>query len=64
MRRLDGITNSMDVSWSKFRDGRGGLVCCILWVHKEPDTPEGLKTRSEEYRCGHVCADICCTPHF
>ena len=42
MRWLDGITNSMDVSLSKLRDGQGGLVCCSPWGHKEPDTPERL----------------------
>ena len=42
MRRLGGITNSMDVSLSKLRDGQGGLVCCSPWGHKEPDTPERL----------------------
>ena len=43
MRWLDGITDSMDMSLSKFwelGDGQGGLVCCSSWGHKELDTTE------------------------
>ena len=35
MRRLDGITDSTDMSLSELRelgDGKGGLVCCSPWV--------------------------------
>ena len=45
MRWLDGVTHSMDVSLSKFRDladGQGSLVCCSPWGHKESNTPEWL----------------------
>ena len=37
MRRLDGITNSMDVSFGKpgVGDGQGGLACCGSWGRKE-----------------------------
>ena len=43
MRWLDGMTDSMDMSFSKLRElvmDRGGLACCSPWGHKEPDTTE------------------------
>ena len=43
MRWLDGITNSMDMSWSPgVGDGQGGLACCGSWGCKESDTTERL----------------------
>ena len=39
MRWLDGITNSIHLS---FGDGQGGLVCCSPWGHRELDTTEQL----------------------
>ena len=45
MRRLDGITDSMDMSLSKLwgvGDGQEGLVCCSPWGHKGSDTIERL----------------------
>ena len=44
MRWLDGITNSMGMSLSKFRefDGQGGLACTDSWGRKELDTTERL----------------------
>ena len=38
MRRLDGITDSMDVSPGELR----GLACCDSWGRKESDTTERL----------------------
>ena len=44
MRRLDGITDSMDMSLSKLQelvgDGQGGLACCSPWGCKELDMTE------------------------
>ena len=43
MRWLDGITDSMDVSFSELQgvgDGQGGLACCESWGHKESDMTE------------------------
>ena len=40
MRRLDGITNSMDTSLSKLRELVGSLACCSPWGHKELNTTE------------------------
>ena len=44
MRWMDGITDSMDVSLSEFRElvGQGGLACCDSWGREESDTTERL----------------------
>ena len=43
MRWSDGITNSMDMSWSPgVGVGQGGLACCGSWGCKESDTTERL----------------------
>ena len=43
MRRLDGITDSMDMSLSKgVCDGQDGLVCYGSWGREESDTTEQL----------------------
>jgi len=45
MSRLDGITDSMDMSLGKtpgVGDGQGVLACCGSWGHKESDTTEQL----------------------
>ena len=39
MRRLDGITDLMDMSLSNgVGDGQGGLACCSPWGREESDT--------------------------
>ena len=40
MRWLDGITDSMDMHFSKLQElnGQGGLVCYSPWGCKESDT--------------------------
>ena len=43
MRRLAGITNSMDMSLSKLQEivkDREDWQCCSPWGHKEPDRTE------------------------
>ena len=42
MRRLDGITDSMDVSLGELRELVIGRECCNSWGHKESDTTEQL----------------------
>ena len=40
-QRMDGITDSVDVSLSELPgvgDGQGGLACCSPWGRKESDT--------------------------
>ena len=44
MRQLDGITDSMNMSWQILGvgDRQGSLACCSLWCGKELDTTERL----------------------
>ena len=51
MRWLDGITDLMDLSLSRLRDGegQGSLVCCSPWGHKESDTTERLNNNNNNY---------------
>ena len=54
MIRLDGITDSMDMSLSKLEDNEGQriLVCYSQWGHKESDTTYRLNN------CSHIFTDI------
>ena len=48
MRWLDSITDSMDMSLSKFQEseGPGSLVCCNPWGCKELDMTEQLNNNN------------------
>ena len=54
MRWLDGITNSMDMSFCKLQElvMEGNLACCSPWGLKEPDRTEWLI--STEFICCEV----------
>ena len=42
-RRLDGITDLIDMSWSELGDSEGQVSrFCSPWGHKETDTTERL----------------------
>ena len=41
MRRLDGITDSMDTTQGE-SEGQESLACCSPWGHKESDMTERL----------------------
>ena len=59
MRWLDGITDLMDMSLSKLKDGeeQGSLGCCSPWSHKESDTAEWLSNNNQG--SGNVQLDSC-----
>ena len=42
MRRLDGITETMDMNLGKLWEMVRDLLCCNSWDHKESDTTEQL----------------------
>ena len=50
MRRLDGVTDSTDMSLSKLGagDGQGSLDCCSPWGRKELDTTEWLNWTEQQ----------------
>ena len=53
-QRMDGITDSMDMSLSKLQElvmRQGGLLCCDSWGHKEVDTTEWLNWTE---KCCHI----------
>ena len=60
MRWLNGITNSMEMSLSKFwgdGEGQGSLVCCSPWGSKESDTTEWLNIKKRmqlEQKLSHL----------
>ena len=60
MRWLDGITDSMDLSLSEFRElvmgNWCGLVCCDSWGRKESDTTERLNWTELKKSCSHIRA--------
>ena len=49
IRRLDGITDSTDMSLNTLGagDGQGGLACCGSWGRKESDTTERLNNKNK-----------------
>ena len=49
MRRLDSITDSMDVSLNKLGGGEGQerLACCSPWGLKELDTTERVNNNND-----------------
>ena len=51
MRWLDGITDSMEISFGELRvgDGQGGLACCNSWGLKESDMTERLNWTELKY---------------
>ena len=56
MRWSDGITNSMDMSWSPgVGDGQGGLACWDSWGRKELDMTEWLNWTELKWLRTHAC---------
>ena len=54
MRWLDGITDSMDMSFSKFQElvnGQGSLACCSPWGCKKSDMTDWLDWTEWCSRC-------------
>ena len=49
LRRLDGITDSMDMTLSKFWETvKGSLPCCSPWSYKESDMAEWLNNNNDD----------------
>ena len=49
MRRLDGITDSMDVTLSKLWETvKDYLACCSSWGHKELNTTQRLNNNNKK----------------
>ena len=75
MRWLDGIIDSVDMSFSKFweivKDRQQSLVCCSPWGRKESDIPERLnyqprgKPHWHLFQCPAVTGRCCLfSPHL
>ena len=68
IRRLDGITDSMNMSLSKLGIGDGqGMAYCSPWSHKESDTAERLNwTELSEVKVTQLHLTLCnpmdCSP--
>ena len=68
MRWLEGIIDSMDMTFEQFSgagDGQGGLVCCSPWGWKESDTTERLNwTDPNSYlNISQECLEKAMAPH-
>ena len=64
IRRLDGITDSMDMSLSKLQElviRQGSLACCSPWGRRESDTTEWLKWTDRIFRYCQVSLQNGCT---
>ena len=55
---MDGITDSMDMSWRKHREGQGSLVCCSPWGRRESDVTEQLNNSNKFTRAPFIRAKM------
>ena len=63
MRRLNGITDSMDMSLG-VSDGQGGLVCCSSWDWKELNITEWLNWTGITLKHAHLAYLSTGLPHL
>ena len=52
MGRLDGITDSMDMSFEQTledSEGQGNLMCCSPWGQRQSDTTEQLNNNNSDF---------------
>ena len=68
MKRLDGITDSMDVSLSELRpgvgDGRGGLACCKELDRNGMDLTEAEKIKKVKVGLRKHCCSVTYLSNF